>query len=151
MSSAELLIPALPPSARLIRLFPQMRDILLSIGLLCDHGCTAIFYKLFCLILYQGKVILMGTRNKSTNYLWTLDLPTNNPYFLTALDPHTNQPKHQMNSATRAPSATPAERVIYGHATLFSPSLSTLEATLDKGFLLTFQATLKLPSELTHP
>ena len=112
-----------------------MRDILLSIGLLCDHGCTALFYKLFCLILYQGKVILTGTRNKSTNYLWTLDLPTNTPDFLTALNPHTNQPKHQMNSATRAPSATPAERVIYGHATMFSPTLSTLEAALDKGFL----------------
>jgi hypothetical protein len=132
---AELLIPALPPSARVIRLFPGMTDILVSMGLMCDHGCTAIFYKLYCLILFQGKVILTGTRNKDTNYLWTLDLPTDEPDFLTALDPLTNQPEHKMCSARRAPSATPAERVIYGHATMFSPALSTLTMALDKKFL----------------
>ena len=130
--TAKLLLPELPPSARLIRLFPHMTEILLSIGLLCDHGCTAHFYKHYCLIRYHGKIILTGTRNKSTNYLWTLDRPANTPDFLTALDPHTNQPEHKMCSATRDPSATPAERVIYGHATLFSPALGTLETALDK-------------------
>ena len=132
---AELLIPALPPSARLIRLFPHMREILLSIGLLCDHGCTAHFYKHCCLIRYHGKIILTGTRNKATNCLWTLDRPATTPDFLTALEPHTNQPEQKMFSATRAPSAPPAERVIYGHATLFPPALSTLKTALAKKFL----------------
>ena len=34
----ELPIPNLPPSARTIRLFPSLTDILVSIGQLCDVG-----------------------------------------------------------------------------------------------------------------
>jgi hypothetical protein len=115
-----------------------MRDLLISIGQFCDHGYTAIFKEKYYLILYNHKVIMSGTCNHSTNYLWNLELHTQQPDFLTALDLHTNQPEvltAQINSTTRAPSATPAERVIYGHSTMFSPAISTLETALDKGFL----------------
>ena len=100
-----------PPSARLIRLFPHMTEILLSIGLLCDHGCTAHFYKHYRLIRYHSIIILTGTRNKSTNYLWTLDRPANTPDLLTALEPHTNQPEQKMFSATQSPQCYPSRAI----------------------------------------
>ena len=35
-------------------------------------------------------------------------------------------------------SATPADLVVFAHAALFSPALSTLKAALDRGYLLNF-------------
>ena len=59
---------------------------------------------------------------RQTNKLWTLDAaPTT---------------AHTMNSVVDAP--TMAERIAFYHASLFSPTLSTLEEAIRAGFLVTF-------------
>ena len=88
----------MPQAARTIRLFPHMRDFLLSLGLLCNNGCTAHFIKDKCRIYNSaGRLLLTGTRNRATNFLWHLD--PYKPDFLAG----------QMNSVTSQHSATLAE------------------------------------------
>jgi hypothetical protein len=95
---AEFNHPNMPQGARTIRLFPHMRDFLLSLGRLCDNGCTANFTKDKCQIYDSaGRLLLTGTRNRATNFLWHLD--PSKPDFLAA----------QMNSITSQHSATLAE------------------------------------------
>jgi hypothetical protein len=47
-------IPSLPPSARQAHIFSQLAHALISIGLLCDHGCLAIFHSRKVEIWYQN-------------------------------------------------------------------------------------------------
>ena len=61
---AHINIPTLPPAATEAHLFPSLAsDNLLSIGQLCDYGCTAQFTKDTATITYQNQPILQGTRN----------------------------------------------------------------------------------------
>ncbi len=87
-------IPSLPPSARQAHIFPQLAHALISIGLLCDHGCRAIFDSRKVEIWYQNSVILQGHRDPRTN-LWTLPLQA-------SIDPQPGMPSnptHQAHSA----------------------------------------------------
>jgi ribosomal protein L3 len=63
--TAEPDIPALsvlPVAARKAHIFPQMGNIsLLSIGQLCDNGCTAVFEHDRVRIYFQNEIILTGT------------------------------------------------------------------------------------------
>ena len=134
----ELPIPNLPPSARTIRLFPSLTDILVSIGQLCDVGCVAIQNAHTCQIQYKGTVVLEGTRDCTTDYLWHF-----------SFEPPTQIPlEHKILNAT--PSATPAERVLYAHATLFSPVPQTLQTALSKGYIHNFPG-LSLQALKQHP
>ena len=66
-------VPALhklPPSQQTAHVFPNLRTSLLSIGKLCDTGCTASFTKNHAQIHYNGKLLLQGTR--TPNGLWTV-------------------------------------------------------------------------------
>ena len=112
--------------ARTIRLFPHLKEFLMALGIFCDHGCTATFTKDKCYIYdITGRLILTGSRNRTTNFLWHLDQCKNQTDFLTA----------QLNSITTGHSATPAERLAYAHATLGSPTISCLKTAHEKGFL----------------
>ena len=53
-------IYSLPTSARTIHLFKQFREPLLSIGVLCDHGCEAKICAKDVLITKKNDVILTG-------------------------------------------------------------------------------------------
>ena len=117
--TAELDIPQLPANAKKTHIFPHLASgSLLSIGQLCDAGCTALFetHKLY--IFHNGKIILQGTRQPSK--LWTIDLPT----------------AHSLNSVIDAP--TIAERINFNHRSLFCPTLSTLTAAIKAGYLQSF-------------
>jgi hypothetical protein len=63
--TAEPDIPALsvlPVAARKAHIFPQMGNIsLLSIGQLCDNGCTAVFEHDRVRIYFKNEIILTGT------------------------------------------------------------------------------------------
>jgi hypothetical protein len=69
-------------------------------------------------VLDAGKTILTGTHNHS-NGMWQIALPVTSP---------THVSNHIGKQLT-------AEMVAFAHATLFSPSLSTLEKALTKGYL----------------
>jgi hypothetical protein len=59
---SELDLPSLPLKARLVHIFPQLAaDSLLSIGQLCDSGCTAKFTQNEVIIDYEGTTVLKGT------------------------------------------------------------------------------------------
>ena len=53
---AFIRIPKLPRSARRAYLFPTMQESLLSIGQLCDDGCTAVFDRKRVVISYQNEI-----------------------------------------------------------------------------------------------
>jgi hypothetical protein len=123
---AEFNNPNMPIGARTIHLFPHMKEFLLSLGIFCDNGCTSTFTKDNCYIYDSAdRVILKGSRNKSTNFRWHLDPHNNQPDFLTV----------QLNSVATAHSATPAKCPAYTHATLGYPTISCLTTAHKKGFL----------------
>jgi hypothetical protein len=66
-------IPSLPPSARQAHIFPQLAHALISIGLLYNHCCRAIFDSHKVEIWHPDAVILHGHRDPRNN-LWTLPL-----------------------------------------------------------------------------
>ena len=73
--TARLLLADLPAAACKAHLFPRLASgSLLSIGLLCDHGCIAEFTQAVVTIRLHGKIILTGTRTPGTK-LWIIDVP----------------------------------------------------------------------------
>ena len=69
---ANLNINNLPPSAKTVHVFPSLASgSLLSVGQLCDHGCTATFTSSLATISRNGHPIITDTRNKSTK-LWNI-------------------------------------------------------------------------------
>jgi hypothetical protein len=146
--TAELPIPQLPPAARQVHIFPDLGPTsLLSMGQLCEAGCESKFTDTECSITYQGKEIIHGTRNASTNHLWTTTLPTANPTALTATttanlaptpppDPWiTVSPKPGKAMPAVHNSGTQASLVAFAHGAMGNPSLSTMETALVKGFI----------------
>ena len=72
--TAQLLFPFLPPEACEAHLFPSLASgSLISIGLLCDHGCTALFTATSVTIKCGDNVVCTGQRSSSSG-LWCLDL-----------------------------------------------------------------------------
>jgi hypothetical protein len=72
---AELDIPLLPAHAKKVHIFPELASgSLLSIGQLCDGGCTATFTASKLYIYLHGKIIIQGTQQH--NKLWTIDPPS---------------------------------------------------------------------------
>lgn len=121
--TANLNISTLPTEATQAHLFPDLDPTsLVSIDKLCDAGCEALFRSNECHITIMGDTILSGKRNLTTNGLWQLHPPST---------------KHQANAIT-TPSATPADCVMFAHAALFSPTLSTLRKALQKKYINNF-------------
>jgi len=98
----------LPASANACHLLPGLKHALLSIGQLCDAGCTVTFDQDTCRILYQDAIILEGPRDPTTR-LWTIQLPSTTE-------------QHAMSAYTQA---THADLVKYLHAACFSPVKQT--------------------------
>lgn len=136
---ATLDLPVLPLSARRVHLFRRLASgSLLSLGQLCDAGCTAYFDKTHVYMFYTGKIILQGHRGSDTNKLWKLD---NNNSFPPNI--------HSLNSVIDNP--TIAERIKFYHASLFSPTLDTLAKAIAAGYLTTFPAfTVKQLRNIPH-
>jgi hypothetical protein len=154
---AALRIPSLPPDARLCRLFPSLQTgNLLSIGQLCDHGCTAHFDATSLTVVHDNHTILTGHRQAPYGH-WMVALPALpsqpvpdlSPASLvplpTAFDPVPSTdslipavPTHCGQANTIVPLKTIAERVAFYHATLFSPVMSTWVADVAAGHFATW-------------
>ena len=123
--SGHIDIPGLPPAATQSHIVPDMTTHnLLSVGQLCDAGCSATITNEKIEVTHEDKVILTGTRSPETT-LWHLDLPSE-------VEPESIFPYHA-NAAIGTNTA--ANMVAFMHAAFFSPALSTLEKALQKGYI----------------
>ena len=114
-------IPQLPLAARQAHIFPSLASgSLFSIGQLCDHGCSAYFERTKLYIMYNGRIIMQGSRGPTK--LWSIDTQQQNT--------------HSLNSVIDAP--TIHERIKFYTKSLFSPTLSTLAKAIAAGYLSSF-------------
>ena len=68
-----LCLPGLPLAARRAHIFPALKDhALLSVGLLCDHGCQVHFTETDVTVFHQKVPFIIGYR--ASNGLWKVDL-----------------------------------------------------------------------------
>jgi hypothetical protein len=124
---ADLDLPMLPPAARHIHIVPELASSsLISMGQLCDAGCSVAFTATDVNVSVNDTVVLTGHRTPNT-LLWHFPLPIPTP-----------APPVNHSALATIDSATPAELVAFAHAALFSPALSTLHRALSKGFITNF-------------
>ena len=70
-------LPNLPSAAQCAHIFPDLaNNALISVGVLCDHGCIATFTKEAVIIDKGSQRVLTGKRHG--NGLWYLDLNPSN-------------------------------------------------------------------------
>jgi hypothetical protein len=131
--------PELPAEARLAYLVPNLQSHpLLSMGVLCDAGCTVHFTKDTVIIQDAKERILLRGHRDPTNNLWTLPPPS-------ALSPRRTEAN---NLAVLR--VTPKDRVAFAHASLFSPTISTLTKALQKQYITGFPG-LTVDTLKQHP
>jgi hypothetical protein len=129
--TCQLNIPGLPATATQAHIFPQLAHALLSIGLLCDHGCTAIFDQQTVKIHHADQIITTGYRDTRTN-LWVI--PMSNQTLTNQLRPTNNE--HRANSAYHI--STLPELVQFLHAACGSPVPSTWIRAIEQGHFATW-------------
>jgi hypothetical protein len=121
-------IPLLPPSARNTHKFSELAHALISVGLLCDHGCRAIFDRTTVEIWYQHHIILNGRRDPLTK-LWTIPLDHIK---------HCTTPSLQHQALSAYHSSNQSEPITFLHATCGSPVPSTWIKDIDNGHFATW-------------
>jgi hypothetical protein len=127
-------IQGLPLEAALTHIFPNLDSIsLLSVGQLCEYGCTTTFTKHAVSTTSEGVAIITGTRSGATGGLWTMDPCKSN---MPADTPEANTIIFSMSSALNHD--TIVNRVDFYHASLFSPALSIWYGAIDAGQLTTW-------------
>ena len=123
------LFPMLEKSSKVL-VFPHLtNESLVSIGQLCDDGCIVIFTKHRAYVTKNGTLLNIGTRNNFDG-LWDI-----------AIDSKTTQPhttiKNKANYIIKK-KKTKHDLASYYHASLFSPTISTLMSAITKGNLLSW-------------
>jgi hypothetical protein len=114
--------------------------LLIGIRVLCDAGCTMVFTKAKFVVIYNGKIILRGYKDPSTD-LWTL------PIDATAEDtkgkvgtPHKttsvidNSERIDLKTFTHSV-RTRANSVMFAHQSLCNPKISMLLKATRRGFV----------------
>jgi len=125
-------IPALLPSATQTSIFPALDTSLISIGQLCDAGCTAVFNQHTADIRFNNTTILTGTRVPPG--LWYYQLPetaANSAISSTTATLATKNAK-----ATSTSSIT--DHIQFLHAAAFSPVTSTWIDAINNGHFTTW-------------
>ena len=153
---ADLALPQLPLAARRVHIVPALKTAsLLSMGQLCDAGCTVTFDATSVTVLLGAQQLLAGHRNVATG-LWHLSIVPGDELPTASLTP-----SHEIDTSTivapllhrsfaAVQSATTAELVAFAHAALFSPTLSTLKTALERGYIAHFMG-LTAQSLAKHP
>jgi hypothetical protein len=133
----------LPLGARKADIFPGLKSgSLVSIGQLCDHGCTATFTATQVQIFHQERLILTGHRSRDTNNLWMLQLDgmlanhqvlsTQHQELLKTIEPTIGTANSMVANNTIA------DRIAFYHAAAFSPVISTWCDAIDNGHFTTW-------------
>jgi hypothetical protein len=136
----------LPIGACKADIFPGLKSgSLVSIGQLCDHGCTATFTATQVQIFHQERLILTGHRSIETNNLWMLQLDgmlaqrdqqgsTRNqvPMITKTIEPTIGTANSMVVNNTIA------DRIAFYHAAAFSPVISTWCEAIDNGHFTTW-------------
>ena len=128
--TATLDIPSIPEAARQAHVFPDLTSgSLISVSLLCDHGCKATFDAEKVEISLNGSVVLRGKR-ETHNKLWKVDLgkPNHPP----------QNPNNDSDIANVIHIASQDELATFYHNTMGAPALSTLLPAIGKGYLQSF-------------
>jgi len=131
--TCSLALPFLPAAAREAHIFQFLASgSLISIELLCDHGCTALFNARTVTIKNKDCIVLTGTRLSITK-LWNLEVP-----HIVSAPPSSNADTPEIASTTSTANAVInnpnlAERIAFYRASMFSPALSTWCTTIDAG------------------
>ncbi len=121
-SSHRGLLPLPAPIAMPAHVLPELSHSLISIGKLCDAGCTATFDAKKVVITHNQDEILTGKRN--TQGLWML--PTTHPTTSTQVPRFDNRPQAHFSIHD----AMIPDIVKFLHLTLYSPTKSTLLAAI---------------------
>jgi hypothetical protein len=123
--TATLHLPGLPITARTAHLFPTLHaGALLSVALLCDHGCTVTFTSAGATVTHHNQTLLTGPRHHPTG-LWHVNL-------VAPPDP----PRGHALSAL--PANTKADLSRFLHAACFSPAPSTWCKAIQAGHFTTW-------------
>jgi hypothetical protein len=147
---AELDYPELRPAARAVDIVPALHDYsLLLVGKLCDADYHVIFDKHEVRVMDNDLLIMRGARHATTG-LWHMDTqsPRSKPNQSTPPASASTSPIAHAHAAIGDP--TSAKLVAFAHATLFSPTLSTLEKALQNGYLTNFPG-LTTKALQSHP
>jgi hypothetical protein len=117
--------------------------LLFGIQVLMEVGCNITFDKHKCTVRYNGKVILIGDKDPSTD-LWTLclgsmDMTTHcsNDAILSAAPVHANAHAHLPTpiACFTHTVRTKANSIRFTHQSLCSPCISTLLKAIRRGYL----------------
>lgn len=140
--TGNLPIAALPPQATHAHVVPDLQThSLLSLGQLCDSGCTATIDKNTIDVTYNDEIIITGKRSPSTTLWHMITPPTTDTSASCSI-------QHFANVAIGT--TTPANIVAFYHAALFSPALSTLQKALTLGYITGIPG-LSLETLKKHP
>ncbi len=113
---------------------------LIGIRVLCDAGCTVVFTKAKCDIIYNGKIILRGYKDPSTD-LWTLPInamteDSNGKVGKPHRNPSIIDNSERVDLATFTHSIRMrANSVMFAHQSLCNPKISTLLKATRRGFV----------------
>ena len=120
--TAHLSLPFLPPEACKAHILPCLASgSLISIGQLCDYGCTATFTATTVIVSHGGNQVCSGTRSHATQHLWCLDAVQSGQVPVTPIRDDNGTVSGNAANAM-IPTATSRERVAFVHALCFSPS-----------------------------
>lgn len=137
-TTTTLNLPHLTPEAKQAHVFPDLHKSLVSIGQLCDAGCTATFNKTSVTVHKNNNIVVTGTRN-TTNGLWEILLPPNDSPNVLTNDRCSHRhvtPLPEANSVYTT--ACNKELVQFLHRTCFSPTVSTWIDAIAAGFFATW-------------
>ena len=112
-------------------IFPNLHSALLSVGQLCDSDCTVTFDKNKVLVYNKDKALIATGFRDSKTRLWKIPLPISH---------HTNNnsPSLALANGIIKRDTPISDLCEFLHASLFSPTQSTLENAIKNGFLNSF-------------
>jgi hypothetical protein len=107
---------------------------LFGIRPLCNAGCTVVFHKNRVDVWYDGKLILMGPRNMSTD-LWTLPFTNKCNMSIPPATPRTDMLVHPALASYTHSIRMQMNAIRVSHQSLGNPHISTLLKAVRHGFL----------------
>ena len=130
-----LQMPSLPLAARRAHLFPDLTSgSLLSIGQLCDAGCTALFNRTTVTIRSASTILATGKR--APNGLWTIKIGPNIPDLNPSWPPTT--PTLPLANLSTLAHQTASDRIAFLHAAAGYPVPSTWLRAIHNGYFTTW-------------